>query len=475
MITADIAAGFSRKKQAHQTVLTVLDLTAAFDNVDHQQLLNCLQHQHTGNNLSLAPQLYAEQTSQSSFFSKKSKSRKVKTGVAQGGILYPALSNYNLADFPTPPLNIKLIKYADDITIYTSGPVVADLINGLNIYMSQVLNYFNNKKLTVSTAKFTVTLFMPDTHEYHLHPQVKLADLVLSLKKKPIVLGVTLDTHLISTQHCNNITVKVQQRNNVLKAVAGSTWGSDKETLLTTYQAIGRSILSYCCPVWTPLPNDTNWSRFRRAQKSVLRIATGSLKMADVAELHQEARELPVRQHNELISQQFAIACHLPQHPSQKLCHRVPDDRPDRRRSQISRLKPNIQQYLAEEPLSNTSYMSAISSIHQDVVRTAIESSSRKLLNCRPPPIATSEQTLPKKIRTMLAQLHTGYRRILSQYMKRINPTVRNHCHDRGHSPYDTHHLFDSLSKPTTLIVESLWTALTETAKHLNLAIDETS
>ena len=42
------------------------------------------------------------------------------------------------------PPNIKLIKYADDITIYTSGPVVADLINGLNIYLSQVFNYIYN-------------------------------------------------------------------------------------------------------------------------------------------------------------------------------------------------------------------------------------------------------------------------------------------------------------------------------------------
>ena len=161
----------------------------------------------------------------------------------------PALFNYYLADFPTPPPNTKPIKYADDTTIYTSVPMVADLINGLNIYLSQVLNYINNKKLTVSTAKSTVTLFTPDTHEHHLHPQVKLADQVLPLEKKPTVLGVTLDTHLTFTQHCNNIGVKVQQRNNVLKALAGSTWGCDKETLLTTYQAIGRSILSYCCPV----------------------------------------------------------------------------------------------------------------------------------------------------------------------------------------------------------------------------------
>ena len=137
----------------------------------------------------------------------------MKTGVVQGGVLSPALFNYYLADFPTPPPDIKLIKYADEITIYTSGPVLSDLINGLNIYLSQVLNYIK-KQLAVSTAKSTVTLFMPDTHEHHMHPQVKLTDQVLPLEKKPKVLGVMLDTHLTFTQHCSNIAVKVQQRNN---------------------------------------------------------------------------------------------------------------------------------------------------------------------------------------------------------------------------------------------------------------------
>ena len=55
------------------------------------------------------------------------------------------------------------------------------------------------------------------------------------------------------------------------------------------------------------------------------------------------------------------------------------------------------------------------------------------------------------------------------------HPTARNHFHNCGHSPHDTHHLFVCPSKTTTLTVESLWTAPTETAKHLNLAFDETS
>ena len=464
------------KKTAHRTVLVALNPTAAFGNVDHQQLLDCVFNANLQATIRRWLYNYMQnRRAKVHFWQKESKSRKVKTRVVQGGVLSPALFNYYLADFPTPPPNIKLIEYADDITIYTSGPVVADLINGLNLYLLQVLNYINNIELTVSTAKSAVKLFTPNTHEHHLHPQVKLADQVLPLKKKPKVLGVTLSTHLTFTQHCNNIAVKVQQLNNVLKALAGSAWGCDKETFLTTYQAIGRSILSYCCPVWTPSLADTNWSRLQLAQNSALRITTACLKIADVAELHQETLDLPVRQHNELISQQFAIACHLPQHPCYQLCHRPADDRPERRQSLIGRFKPSIQQYLAEEPLSITSYKSAISSIHQDAVRTAIESSSSRLLNGRSPPIATAEQTLPRKTKTILAQLRTGHSRILGQYMKRIDPTARIHCHNCGQSPHDTHHLFDCPSKPTTLTEESLWTASTEAAKHLNLAIDETS
>ena len=70
-------------------------------------------------------------------------------------------------------------------------------------------------------AKSIVMLITPDSHENYLHPQVKQADLVLPFKKKPKVLGVTLDMQLTFTQ----------QRNNVLKALAGSTWGCDNQNL----------------------------------------------------------------------------------------------------------------------------------------------------------------------------------------------------------------------------------------------------
>ena len=143
-----------------------------------------------------------------------------------------------------------------------------------------------------------------------------------------------------------------------------------------------------------------------------MRINTGCLKMANVFELHQDARELPLHKQNEYIFQQFALACHLPQQPRNLLNQRS-DDPPDRRQSLIGLPRPNIQQYLGEEPVSNTSYKSAISSIHMDAVRTAYESSPSKELNVRPPPIATAEQTLRRKTRNILAQMRAGHSGIL--------------------------------------------------------------
>ena len=67
-------------------------------------------------------------------------------------------------------------------------------------------------------------------------------------------------------QYCS----KMHQR-NMLKALARSTWGCEKETLITTYQAIGDSIFSYCCSVWTPSHRDTYWCRLQRLRRKIRR------------------------------------------------------------------------------------------------------------------------------------------------------------------------------------------------------------
>ena len=72
---------------------------------------------------------------------------------------------------------------------------------------------------------------------------------------------------------------KMKSRNKVLKALAGSSWGADKETLLTSYNAIGRSVVSYAAPVWSANTSATQWKHIQTCQNAALRTATGCLLM----------------------------------------------------------------------------------------------------------------------------------------------------------------------------------------------------
>ena len=49
----------------------------------------------------------------------------------------------------------------------------------------------------------------------------------------------------------------------MLKALARSSWGQDKETLLLTYNALGKSIASYAAPVWSTNASDSSFKNVK--------------------------------------------------------------------------------------------------------------------------------------------------------------------------------------------------------------------
>ena len=57
--------------------------------------------------------------------------------------------------------------------------------------------------------------------------------------KSPKILGVIMDPSLSFYKHRNNVINRIDKWNNMLKALARSSWGLDKETSLLTYNALG--------------------------------------------------------------------------------------------------------------------------------------------------------------------------------------------------------------------------------------------
>ena len=235
-------------------------------------------------------------------------------GVPQGGVLSPILFNFYVALMPTPPTGIKLITYADDCTVAASGVDVIEVTNRLNDNLSQISQFFSQRNLHLASQKSSATLFTTWTKEVKLPLAVHINGDPIPTVNNPRILGVTFDNLLTFSHHAKDICNKVSRRNRVLRALAGTSWGKDKEILVTTYKAIGRSIINYAAPVWTSFLSNTQWNNLQTRQNTALRIAAGCYSISCPHHLHEETSMLQVKTHNELLSKQFLLVTH-------KLCN----------------------------------------------------------------------------------------------------------------------------------------------------------
>ena len=199
-----------------------------------------------------------------------------------------------------------------------------------------------------------------------------------------------MDTSLTFNKHSSHIAERVSGRNNILKALAGTSWGQQKETLRMTYKAVGRSIINYAVPVWSTNLHDTNYRNIQYTQNEALRISTGCHKMSSVDHLYAEANMLKAKEHSELLSAQYLARCLEPENVNFSITTREP-------------LKKMIKETLftrhrsAVEPLMIAKDRKTIlQAIHIMAVNQAVTSLGRNVvLDDRLPPINISENARP--------------------------------------------------------------------------------
>ena len=92
------------------------------------------------------------------------------------------------------------------------------------------------------------------------------------------LLNIYLDKLNNLSFHCKYVKDRVSKLNNILKAFLGTSLGKEKETLLTTFKAVGRSIFNYRAPIWSPTLSDSNWKTLQTAQITLQLIYVAPLK-----------------------------------------------------------------------------------------------------------------------------------------------------------------------------------------------------
>ena len=360
-----IASGFNEQKPPKRTVMAAVDLSRAFDTVDHDILRSKLTTSQIHSNVIRWISVWLKGRHQSVLHKgKRSKWKQNRLGVPQGAVLSPTLFNLYVSEFPE--IESEKVLFADDITVFASAVDITEAETQLSRDLEKVSDWAAALKLDISAPKSSVTLFSPSTHEFHYHPQVTMDGSVVLLNKNPKILGVTLDPLFTFSPHVQEIVKASNQRHKVLQALAGTSWGQDAETIILTYKALVRSKIDYAAPVWLPNLKPSSLNRLQRIQNAALKVATGNHLMASWHHVHNEAKLLSVEEHCEMLSVQLLIACLQPDHPSFEVVNKPRGPR-DKKKTLKSAYIDQITPYLVNGSIP----AAACSQIHTSFVRNS--------------------------------------------------------------------------------------------------------
>jgi hypothetical protein len=155
-----------------------------------------------------------------------------------------------------------------------------------------------------------------------------------------------------------------------LKALAGTSWGQCKETLLLTYKLLIRPLIDYKCAVWYPNISATSIKKLQTIQNAAICIIAGCHLMTNVKHLHTEVKELMVKDHLELLSTQYLASTLHQTHPSHTTVTLPPG--PRQKETLYSKCIEQVQPHLTNGKILEVNYKKTISSLHSDAVAKAI-------------------------------------------------------------------------------------------------------
>ena len=465
-LTTQIIRGFNERKPASRTGLLCVDLQSAFDVIDHHALLWKIDSSDLHPNLKRWLVAYLRDRKVRCLYQGvASRWRKVKMGVPQGSVLSPLLFNFFVGDISSSA-EID-ISYADDFHGAVSSTSPADIADSLATAAERLSSQAHEHGLSLSAPKSTVTLFTPWTNQFGRLPPVSVDGDVIPQENKPKLLGVTYDPSLCFSAHAMAMVRKAGQRINVLRALADSSFGHDKECLTATFKAILRPFADYAAPVVFPLYSQSSLHRLQLVQNRALRLATGAHQASSVDHLHSETDVLPVEPHLRLLLAQFLARALQPGHPNHETVLLPPGPRQMKHtlRSKVGHL---VDPHLDDGILAPGSFPAIKNRLHTQVVQETISSyAPNRVLGYRPPKISGSEKHLPRQSRATLSQLRSGHCARLADYQMRIGKVNSDECPDCLSLPASVSHLFECPSNPTTLTTLDLWTNPCEAIRFL--------
>lgn len=280
--------------------LVLLDLSAAFDTIDHNGLLNCLKNWFGFNYtvLNWFKSYLSDRHQSIKIGNTFSDPCKLNFGVPQGSVLGPLLFSmytYPLSKIISSYEGIKFHFYADDTQVYIhlNSENNAAVFSNLNKCLLDIQNWMGSNKLKLNPDKTEFILFGSKTQRKQLSKgfPVDILGSMLSPTEKVRNLGVVFDADSSFSSHvafvCKSCFVSLRDFRRIRRHLS-------KSDAVKVANALVGSRLDYCNSLFRGLKHfDLN--RLQCVQNSLARIVCGTSRFSHITPVLRSLHWLPIK------------------------------------------------------------------------------------------------------------------------------------------------------------------------------------
>ena len=270
-----------------------IDLSKAFDTVNHQILIQKLEHYGIrGTALDLFKSYLSNRKQYAQIDKCKSKTRPITCGVPQGSVLGPLFFLLFINDLPKCCPGGKTRLFADDTTIFFHSNSIDDIKSTGKLIMTQLTNWFKANKLTLNSEKSSFTIFKSSRKIIPILPnQIDFLNQHIKRTSHIKFLGITLDENLTFNLHVNELCNKLKRLFHIFYNIRDYL---SKENIKTIYYALIYSRIKYGISVYGQACN-TKLKRIQTLQNQLLKVLSGKEYRFSTDKLHDEHELLKIK------------------------------------------------------------------------------------------------------------------------------------------------------------------------------------